>query len=81
METPLEQLAEQFRRLPGIGIKTARKLAYHVVQQPEEKTNAFIAAIREAKEKCAFVPSVSIFRHLTPALFAQTCTATGRLFA
>ena len=54
METPLEQLAEQFRRLPGIGIKTARKLAYHVVQQPEEKTNAFIAAIREAKEKMRF---------------------------
>jgi len=26
MDTPLEHLAEQFRRLPGIGIKTARKL-------------------------------------------------------
>ena len=41
MDTPLEHLAEQFRRLPGIGIKTARKLAYYMIQQPDEKTEAF----------------------------------------
>ena len=45
MDTPLEHLAEQFRRLPGIGIKTARKLAYYMIQQPDEeseRTDAFL---------------------------------------
>lgn len=54
MDTPLDQLAEQFRRLPGIGIKTARRLAYFMVQQPEEKTTAFIEAIRQAKTQMRF---------------------------
>ena len=55
MDTPLDQLAEQFRRLPGIGIKTARRLAYFMVQQPEEKTTAFIEAIRQAKTQMRFL--------------------------
>ena len=40
MDTPLDRLTEQFRRLPGIGIKTARKLAYYMVQQPQEQVPA-----------------------------------------
>ena len=54
MDTPLDRLTEQFRRLPGIGIKTARKLAYYMVQQPEESVNAFIGAIRDAKSQMHF---------------------------
>lgn len=54
MDTPLDRLTEQFRRLPGIGIKTARKLAYYMVQQPEESVDAFIGAIRDAKSQMHF---------------------------
>ncbi|WP_298673813.1 recombination mediator RecR [uncultured Megasphaera sp.] len=54
MDTPLDRLTEQFRRLPGIGIKTARKLAYYMVQQPEESVDAFIGAIRDAKVQMHF---------------------------
>lgn len=54
MDTPLDRLTEQFRRLPGIGIKTARKLAYYMVQQPEESVDAFIGAIRDAKAQMYF---------------------------
>lgn len=54
MDTPLDRLTEQFRRLPGIGIKTARKLAYYIVQQPPEKVDSFIEAIKTAKETMGF---------------------------
>lgn len=54
MSTPLDILTEQFRRLPGIGIKTARKLSYYIVQQPPESVEAFITAIRDAKEQMHF---------------------------
>lgn len=54
MDTPLDRLTEQFRRLPGIGIKTARKLAYYMVQQSQEQVDAFINAVRSAKETMCF---------------------------
>ena len=54
MDTPLDRLTEQFRRLPGIGVKTARKLAYYMVQQPDESVDAFIGAIRDAKAQMHF---------------------------
>ena len=54
MNAPLDRLTEQFRRLPGIGIKTARKLAYYMVQQPPEKVEEFVRAIRDAKENMHF---------------------------
>lgn len=49
MDTALDRLAEQFRRLPGIGVKTARKMAYYMVQQPQERVDEFIHAVRDAK--------------------------------
>lgn len=49
MDTALDRLAEQFRRLPGIGIKTARKMAYYMVQQPQERVDEFIKAVTDAK--------------------------------
>lgn len=58
MDTPLDRLTEQFRRLPGIGIKTARKLAYYMVQEPQEKVNEFIHALQEAKQKNVFLLAV-----------------------
>ena len=54
MDTPLDKLTEQFRRLPGIGVKTARKLAYYIVQQPNSRVDEFVDAIRDAKQNMHF---------------------------
>ena len=75
MDTPLDQLAEQFRRLPGIGIKTARRLAYFMVQQPEEKTTAFIEAIRQAKTQMRFCSVCFNLSSVDPCLI---CTDSRR---
>ena len=45
----LETLVEHFARLPGIGKKSAQRLAFHVLSLPEEEANAFADAIRGAK--------------------------------
>ena len=42
---PLEALVEQFARLPGIGGKTAQRLAFHNLSLPEEDAQAFADAI------------------------------------
>ena len=46
---PLEALVEQFARLPGIGRKTAQRLAFFVLSLPEEDAAAFADAIVGAK--------------------------------
>ena len=46
---PLENLVEQFARLPGIGSKSAQRLAFHVLNLPQDQARAFADAILEAK--------------------------------
>lgn len=46
---PVERLIEAFARLPGIGQKTAQRLAFHVLDLPDEQAEQFAQAIREAK--------------------------------
>lgn len=47
---PLVLLAEQFARLPGIGMKTAQRLAYHVMSMSEHEAQNFADAIMNAKK-------------------------------
>ena len=47
---PLEKLVEQFARLPGIGGKSAQRLAFHVLNLPMEEAENFANAIIEGHE-------------------------------
>lgn len=58
----METLVEQFARLPGIGRKSAQRLAFFVLSLPEEETNAFAQAIVEAKRSVTLCP---VCRNLT----------------
>jgi recombination protein RecR len=48
------KLIEEFEKLPGIGHKTAQRLAYHVLNQPINKVESLSNAIIEAKKKIKF---------------------------
>lgn len=48
---PLQKLVEQFERLPGIGSKTAQRLAYFVLNMPESSAREFSDAIMDAHQK------------------------------
>lgn len=47
---PLALAAEQFAKLPGVGIKTAQRLAYHVLNLPESEVKAFAENIVKARQ-------------------------------
>ena len=47
----LEELINEFEKLPGIGHKSAVRLAFHVMNMPEAKVDKFIGAINKAKTK------------------------------
>lgn len=48
---PLAQLMASFQRLPGIGNKTASRLAYFVLKMDEEEVDHFAQALKDVKEK------------------------------
>lgn len=52
--SPLQNLIDEFQKLPGIGNKTAQRLAYHVLNLPAEKAERFANAILEAKQKITY---------------------------
>jgi len=58
----LERLTEQFARLPGIGGKTAQRLAFHVLSLPQSEAELFADAILQAK---ASVHTCAVCQNLT----------------
>lgn len=48
---PIARLIEQFHKLPGIGPKSAQRLAYHVLRIGDQEAEAFANAILEVKQR------------------------------
>lgn len=51
---PLARLIEEFNKLPGIGPKTAQRLAFYVLRASEEEARAFADALVEVKARIGF---------------------------
>ena len=71
----LENLIDKFASLPGIGRKSAQRLAFYVLSLPEEETNAFASAITEAK---ASVHCCRICQNLTEGEICSICASDRR---
>ena len=50
----VENLVAQLQRLPGIGSRTAQRLAFHILQRPKDEVLALSAALAEVKERVRF---------------------------
>ena len=72
---PLTKLIEQFERLPGIGRKSAQRLAFHVLSLPREKAREFADAILEAHDK---IKKCKICQSLTESEVCPICSDTAR---
>ncbi|MDR1001773.1 MAG: recombination mediator RecR [Oscillospiraceae bacterium] len=72
---PLSRLIEQFESLPGIGHKTAQRLALHILHLPRESANAFANAITEAHEKIKYC---SVCCNLTDREVCSVCADATR---
>lgn len=72
---PLQNLIEEFEKLPGIGSKTAQRLAFYVLNQPMEKAKKFADAIICAKEKLCYC---SECRNLSDKEICSICDNPAR---
>ncbi len=71
----LERLAEQFARLPGIGSKTAQRLAFYVLGLSEQEAQAFADAIVDAKKTVKTCP---VCQNLTDQELCPICSDARR---
>ncbi len=71
----LERLTEQFARLPGVGGKTAQRLAFHILSLPREEAEAFAEAITEARAKVRPCP---VCQNLTDRELCPICGDSER---
>ena len=71
----LERLVEQFARLPGIGYKSAQRLAFFILAQPEEDVQSFANALTEAKKTVTKCP---VCQNLTDGGLCAICSDTKR---
>lgn len=71
----LERLSEQFARLPGIGSKTAQRLAFQVLSMPQEQAQEFADAILDAKRSIHTCP---VCQNLTDEEMCPICADETR---
>lgn len=72
---PLTRLIEQFERLPGIGHKTAQRLAYHVLQLPRDKAEQFAQTILDAHDQIRYC---KICKNFTDTDVCSICADESR---
>ncbi|QNU66688.1 recombination protein RecR [Ruminiclostridium herbifermentans] len=72
---PIAKLVEEFQKLPGIGHKSAQRLAFHIINLPNEKVQGLANSILEAKQKTKYC---SVCSNLTDVDPCSLCSSTSR---
>ncbi|MGL4620222.1 recombination mediator RecR, partial [Chroococcidiopsis sp.] len=72
---PLARLIEQLQRLPGVGPKTAQRLALHILKRPEAEVQALAQALLEAKQQ---VGLCKVCFHLSAEPVCEICRNSNR---
>ena len=75
VSAPLALAAEQFAKLPGIGIKTAQRLAYYMLNLPAEEVDEFAEALVKARRG---VQLCGCCQNFTDREICEICSQDGR---
>jgi recombination protein RecR len=65
----LSRLIERLQKLPGIGAKSAQRLAYHVLRTPREDADLLCAAIQDVKERVTYCSVCNNITDVDPCRF------------
>lgn len=72
---PLARLIEEFQRLPGIGPKSAQRLAFHVLKQSPDDVRRFSDALIDARERIGYCEQCY---NLSAQTLCEICSQPGR---
>ena len=72
---PLAEIITALQRLPGIGARSAQRLAYHLLKTPREEVDALCAALLSVKERVTYCSACNNITDVDPCTF---CTSSDR---
>jgi recombination protein RecR len=76
---PLSKLVEQLQRLPGIGAKSAQRLAFHVLKTPREEVDRLADAMRDVKDRVTYCTVCSNITDVDPCFYCTDATRDARI--
>jgi recombination protein RecR len=76
---PMGTLVEALQRLPGIGAKSAQRLAYHILKTPRADVDALCEAMRDVKERITYCSTCSNITDVDPCTYCTSADRDARL--
>jgi recombination protein RecR len=76
---PMAQLIEELKKLPGIGGKSAQRMAFHILRSSSEDAEALAAAVRNLKEKLHLCSVCNNITDVDPCTYCSNATRNQRL--
>ena len=76
---PLARLIEQLQKLPGIGAKSAQRLAFHVLKNTRDDAEQLCEAIRDVKDRVTYCSNCNNITDIDPCPFCTSATRDQRL--
>ena len=68
---PVSKLIDEFKRLPGVGQKSAQRLAFYILRRPETEVRDFAHALLEVKDKITFCSVCNNLTDVDPCLYCS----------
>jgi recombination protein RecR len=76
---PLLRLVEELQRLPGIGPKSAQRLAFHVLKTPSEDIDRFADALRDVKAHVGYCSTCNNITDADPCVYCRNTDRDHRV--
>ena len=76
---PMTRLIDEMKKLPGIGSKTAQRLAFHILRSSDEDAEALAAAVRDVKASLRLCSLCNNITDVDPCVYCSSATRNQRL--
>lgn len=76
---PMARLIDELKKLPGIGSKSAQRLAFHILRSSDEDAAALAEAVRDLKAKLLLCSVCSNITDVDPCVYCSSATRNQRL--
>jgi recombination protein RecR len=76
---PMARLIDELKKLPGVGSKSAQRLAFHILRSSEDDAEALASSIRELKEKLHLCSICNNITDVDPCVYCSSPTRNQRL--
>ena len=76
---PLVRLVDQLKKLPGIGAKSAQRLAFHILRTPRDEADRLCDAIRDVKERVTYCSICSNTTDSDPCMYCVSETRNHKM--